>query len=270
MEFKKALFISLLVALVGAVIIVLVFIKTGIIDLPTEEELQAEITMQNIDLYNSELSSGSCDNGVPSDFIYWHDTKVAAKGFGEIYELDINTELGTKFVEGDSFAFTPKTGDIFYNDDYMYVYNMKASSSGVWVVDEKLSGWGVRRTSMNKKSDYTSDTLLSSINKKPVVCASYAFYNAKLMPKTITIPATIIDVTGMFENTRSLNIKITLNSTPTQYENCFKDSNGFYVTDDGMFCDYNPNAIVYLSGNCDDNVKQKLAETSEFENIVIK
>lgn len=268
MGFKKSILISLLVGLVGTVAIFSTLFYTGVIPLPYSNSAVKEGGTNDIDVYNSVFETGICNDEIPTGCTYWYNT-IATKGFAEIYELGESAEIGSELVAGQSLVTEPQTGDIFVDgDNYMYVYNMKATKGGKWIVDETLDGWGVRRISLNKKDSYTK-IILNTINHKPVVCASYAFEKALITPKELTIPATIKDISGMFASTNPLKINITFEGTPEKYTDCFKESNGFYITEDGRFCDFNTAAIVKISGNCDKDVLNKISQTSEHDNIII-
>ena len=268
MGFKKAALISLLVGLVGTMAIFSILFGTEILTWPYDTSTADEIIVDTIETSENVFETGICNEIVPSGCTYFYNTS-ATKGFGDIYELGKDSEIGDKIVAGEKMINKPHTGDIFLDgDSYMYIYNMKATENGKWVIDETLNGWGVRRISINKKEPYTK-TMLNIINQEPVVCASYAFARAFITPETLTIPATVKDISYMFYHTNPLTINVVFEGTPEKYDGCFKESNGFYITEDGQFCDFNASAIVRISGNCQEKVLNEIVKTSEYENIII-
>ena len=149
----------------------------------------------------------------------------------------INYETATEYKEGEKFP-TPERGDVYIYGQYAYVFQ-KEFNEGSWLNMDY--GWSVLCTNSSIEKP---DSVLESINNKPITHLQSTFENnSKLIempkiPKTVIslkrafcscsklttaseIPKNVINMYATFVNCTSLTGKIEINANPTSYDNCF-------------------------------------------------
>ena len=224
---------------------------------------------EQLSIETNTSSEPTCNDTIPKQHTYWQGVKWKENAIN-ITDFDKETELGIKLTEGNSLPSEPKTGDIFLDyDSYMYVYNMYVNENFTYTVDETMNGWSVRRISTLSQPSFKRE-IFSEIAGKPVVSARYTFSHiSEPDVDVIILPSTINDITGLFYSSNSLKLSVIFNGTVKKFEKCFSETNTIGIID-GKPVIHDSEYKIFISGNCKKELLEKIAKTSEYENIIIK
>ena len=139
-------------------------------------------------------------------------------------------------LEGDGvsveFPETPAKNDTYEYGDYTYTYNRNSYYGTEWSVkvkDPSKTSYGV---------------ILSEIAGKPVTNMNGTFMSCTSLTTAPTIPNSVISMESTFANCTSLTGTIEINTNPTSYYDCLKDTQ-----------------ITGITGSCSQATKDALLAT---------
>ena len=168
-----------------------------------------------------------------------------------IKTLKNNTEIGIVIVtKNGEYSFAPinisKTLNCTYSGDLsvgaeftdaQYTYRYKQQYNGSSWTNMSLDGWGVKLTDLDSTSPVTTK-ICSNINNKPIVSASYMFYNSKAESIDLSNfdTSNVVNMRSMFSNSAATYLDLSNfdTSNVTNMRDMFVDSKALYINMDNL------------------------------------